>query len=123
MLVGPIESTVDLHPVFSIPTGNPSPLFCCLSLSWDLGFVSIISASPQVTLRAHSPLPQCVISMSELEEIIYQNQLLQSEIDATEIPAVATVAPLPFDDTTYDPDDYTVDENRLASVRHRLQKR
>lgn len=58
-----------------------------------------------------------------LEEIIYQNQLLQSEIDATEIPAVATVAPLPFDDTTYDPDDYTVDENRLASVRHRLQKR
>ena len=63
-----------------------------------------------------------------LEEIIYQNQILQGRIDAEEaalvaVPPPAARAPLPFDDERYDPDDYGVNENRLAAVHHRLQKR
>ena len=63
-----------------------------------------------------------------LEEIIYQNRILQGRIDAEEaalvaVPSPAARAPLPFDDERYDPDDYGVNENRLAAVHHRLQKR
>jgi len=60
----------------------------------------------------------------DFDELIYQNQLLQHEIDAkqqqgTIVDALPT--PLPFHET-YDPEDYDTNENRLASVQHRLRK-
>ena len=60
----------------------------------------------------------------DFDELIYQNQLLQSKIDAENEKAIppTAAAPLPFHDK-YDPDDYSVNDNRLAAVHHRLQKR
>uniref|UniRef100_A0A7S3Q0E7 C2H2-type domain-containing protein n=1 Tax=Chaetoceros debilis TaxID=122233 RepID=A0A7S3Q0E7_9STRA len=59
-----------------------------------------------------------------LEEIIYQNRLQdrfypdeEEEEKATEISTVS----VPFDDDQYDPDNFN--ENRLAAVQYRLQKR
>lgn len=63
----------------------------------------------------------------DFDELIYQNQLLQHEIDAQEQQqqqgAIADALPTPFPfHETYDPDDYDTNENRLASVQHRLRK-
>jgi hypothetical protein len=72
----------------------------------------------------------------DFDELIYQNQLIQNEIDAAQkqqqdsegggsiatIPPLATsTAPVPFNEN-YDPTQYDVNENRLASVQHRLRK-
>ena len=72
----------------------------------------------------------------DFDELIYQNQLIQNEIDAAQkqqqdsegggsiatIPPSATsTAPVPFNEN-YDPTQYDVNENRLASVQHRLRK-
>ena len=72
----------------------------------------------------------------DFDELIYQNQLIQNEIDAAQkqqqdsegggsiatIPPPATsTAPVPFNEN-YDPTQYDVNENRLASVQHRLRK-
>jgi hypothetical protein len=74
----------------------------------------------------------------DFDELIYQNQLIQNEIDAAQkqqqdsevgeggtiaiIPPSATsTAPIPFNEN-YDPTQYDINENRLASVQHRLRK-
>jgi len=72
----------------------------------------------------------------DFDELIYQNQLIQNEIDAAQkqqqdsegggsiatIPPPATsTVPVPFNEN-YDPTQYDVNENRLASVQHRLRK-
>jgi len=61
----------------------------------------------------------------DFDELIYQNQLIQNEIDALNN-AEGTIAepprtPLPFHET-YDPKDYDVNDNRKVSVQHRLRK-
>jgi len=63
----------------------------------------------------------------ELEELIYQNEIERTKINATTAGAEEDISPspspLPFDDEAYDPENYTVEENRLLSVHHRLRKR
>lgn len=62
-----------------------------------------------------------------LEEIIYQNRLQERffpESDADEEDTVSKeVVPVPYDGEWYNPDNLNADENRLASIQHRLQKR
>jgi len=60
-----------------------------------------------------------------LEEIIQQNRILQSEIDAENenAPVASVPTPLPFDNDQYDPDHFAPNEKRLVSVHHRLQKK
>jgi len=62
-----------------------------------------------------------------LEEIIYQNRLqdrFYSDCDAhKEDEETGAVVAIPFDDERYNPEHYDANENRLASVQHRLQKR
>mmetsp|Transcript_23382 Transcript_23382/g.55364 ORF Transcript_23382/g.55364 Transcript_23382/m.55364 type:complete len:558 (-) Transcript_23382:147-1820(-) len=56
------------------------------------------------------------------DELIYQNQQIRNEIDAENTGAIVELpAPVPFHEV-YDPDDYDVNENRLASVQHRLRR-
>ena len=72
----------------------------------------------------------------DFDELIYQNQLIQNEIDAAQKqqqdsegggsianlpPSATSTAPVPFNEN-YDPTQYDVNENRLASVQHRLRK-
>ena len=66
----------------------------------------------------------------DFNEIMYQNQLIQDEIDAQQQPknddgvvviSPTTRQPLPFNEG-YDPSRYDVNENRLMSVQHRLRK-
>lgn len=59
----------------------------------------------------------------DFDELIQQNQLIQNEIDAKQEGTVAELppAPLPFHET-YDPEDYSVNDQRLVSVQHRLRK-
>ena len=64
----------------------------------------------------------------DFEELIHQNRLVQDQIDAENQAVKTNVAvvvpkPLPFEDDGYDPNDYGVNEKRLAAVQHRLQKR
>lgn len=62
-----------------------------------------------------------------LEEIIYQNRLqnrFYSDYDTTEVDEEAgSIVAIPFDNDRYNPEHYDANENRLASVQHRLQKR
>jgi len=57
----------------------------------------------------------------DFDELIQQNQLIQNEMDAKGTVAELPPTPLPFHET-YDPDNCDVNENRLASVQHRLRK-
>eukprot|EP00531_Pseudo-nitzschia_arenysensis_P002206 CAMPEP_0116139922 /NCGR_PEP_ID=MMETSP0329-20121206/13565_1 /TAXON_ID=697910 /ORGANISM="Pseudo-nitzschia arenysensis, Strain B593" /LENGTH=548 /DNA_ID=CAMNT_0003634987 /DNA_START=146 /DNA_END=1792 /DNA_ORIENTATION=- len=57
----------------------------------------------------------------DFDELIKQNQLIQNEIDAQDNVAKLPPTPMPFHET-YDPENYGVNENRLASVQHRLRK-
>uniref|UniRef100_A0A7S1FMF2 C2H2-type domain-containing protein n=1 Tax=Corethron hystrix TaxID=216773 RepID=A0A7S1FMF2_9STRA len=61
-----------------------------------------------------------------LEDIIYQNRLqerLYPHDDKEKEEKVAEIIPVHFDDEQYDPTNFNADENRLASVQFRLQKR
>eukprot|EP00592_Proboscia_alata_P017082 CAMPEP_0194399250 /NCGR_PEP_ID=MMETSP0174-20130528/126553_1 /TAXON_ID=216777 /ORGANISM="Proboscia alata, Strain PI-D3" /LENGTH=528 /DNA_ID=CAMNT_0039195633 /DNA_START=126 /DNA_END=1712 /DNA_ORIENTATION=- len=60
-----------------------------------------------------------------LEEIIYQNRLqerLYPDNDTNE-DSDAEIVPVAFEDEQYNPENFNTDENRLAAVRYRLQKR
>jgi hypothetical protein len=62
-----------------------------------------------------------------LEEIIYQNRLQERFFPDSDVyeedNASKAVVPLPYDGEWYNPDNLNADENRLASIQHRLQKR
>lgn len=59
-----------------------------------------------------------------LEEIIYQNRLQERFYPDNDNEEKATdITPVHFDDEQYDPDLFNADENRLAAVQFRLQKR
>jgi len=61
-----------------------------------------------------------------LEEIIYQNRLQERfypDDDTNTKDTDKDVPPLAFDDEQYDPENFNTNENRLAAVQHRLQKR
>ena len=59
-----------------------------------------------------------------LEEIIYQNRLQERFYPDNDKEEKATdITPVHFDDEQYDPDLFNADENRLAAVQFRLQKR
>mmetsp|Transcript_15576 Transcript_15576/g.18988 ORF Transcript_15576/g.18988 Transcript_15576/m.18988 type:complete len:537 (-) Transcript_15576:175-1785(-) len=62
-----------------------------------------------------------------LEDIIYQNQLqdrFYPDSDTNkEEKGTEAVLTIPFDNERYNPEHYDINENRLASVQHRLQKR
>ncbi len=60
----------------------------------------------------------------DFDELIHQNQLIQNEIDAKQQEGtIAELPPTPLSfHETYDPEDYTVNEQRLVSVQHRLRK-
>eukprot|EP00591_Stephanopyxis_turris_P007759 CAMPEP_0195520804 /NCGR_PEP_ID=MMETSP0794_2-20130614/17550_1 /TAXON_ID=515487 /ORGANISM="Stephanopyxis turris, Strain CCMP 815" /LENGTH=524 /DNA_ID=CAMNT_0040650227 /DNA_START=66 /DNA_END=1637 /DNA_ORIENTATION=+ len=60
----------------------------------------------------------------DFDELIQQNQVLQDQIDADKKTTTApdTPTPLPFHGT-YDPENYGVNENRLAAVEYRLSKK
>jgi hypothetical protein len=64
----------------------------------------------------------------DFDELIYQNQLIQNEIDAQNnnnnnaiIMELPSPSPLPFHET-YDPESFGVNEIRVISVQHRLRK-
>ena len=60
----------------------------------------------------------------DFEKLIYQNQLIQNEIDAENKKNSNTIiaaTSLPFDET-YNQDDHGINEHRLASVQYRLRK-
>jgi len=58
-----------------------------------------------------------------LEDIIYQNHLNDRFYPDDGRTDGDALDPPPFDEEPYNPDYYTAQENRLVSVRHRLQKR
>ena len=81
---------------------------------------SLKPAMPIVINEASNDLKEDDI---DFDELIHQNKLIQKQIDTENKATIAVIPePLPFD-RNYDPNDYDVNENRLAAVQHRLQKR
>lgn len=62
-----------------------------------------------------------------LEEIIYQNRLQErlypDDDPKEEKEGSDEIVPVAFDEEQFNPDNFNADENRLASVQRRLQKR